>query len=295
LDDANKIANEITNSLEIAHFIRNIYIENTNSPWNEKSLIKRKKDYLDVKITIWEDDRFLYGRIYRLFLYIYDVLNPHFQYKPQIAPDENKEPEMKDRHNRIWSIYVDSRVERKGIETFYDNFLRKNIFIDAEKQFTWAEANEIFQKLWGKDAYTYPEITDYTYNIDKFMDIPIPGTSDLFEKEINKSLLEPYVQKHIDKLPSAAFRDSAKELLNFTAYNCKDVYIESSYFGISVIYQKMVIFEMIPTMENILFLTIFNTVSNAYETHIINENSNITEVQKHIKEMYDKVPVHSHF
>lgn len=295
MDNANKIADEITNSLEIAHFIRNIYIENTNSPWNEKALIKRKKDYLDVKITIWEDDRFLYGRIYRLFLYIYDVMNPHFQYKPQIAPDEYKEPEMKDRHNRIWSIYVDSRVEKKGIETFYDKFLRRNIFIDAEKEFAWAEANKIFQKLWGKDAYTYPEITDHTYHIDKFMDISTPGISDSLEKEINKSLLEPYVQKHIEKLPSPTFRDSTKELLNFTAYNCKDIYIESSYFGISVIYQKRVVFEMIPTMENILFLTIFNAVSDAYETQIINEDSNITEVQKHIKEMYNKVAVHSHF
>ena len=46
------------------------FIEETDSPWNEKALIKRKKDYLDVKITIWEDSSFLYGRIYRLFLYI---------------------------------------------------------------------------------------------------------------------------------------------------------------------------------------------------------------------------------
>jgi hypothetical protein len=293
LDDANKIADEITNSLEIAHFIRNIYIENTNSPWNEKALIKRKKDHLDVKITIWEDDRFLYGRIYRLFLYIYDVLNPHFQYRPQIAPDENKEPEMKDRHNRIWSIYVDSRVERRGVETFYDKFLRRNIFIDAEKKFTWAEAGDIFHKLWEKDTYTYPEITDYTYNIDKLMNTNISGMS--YEKEIIRSLLEPYVQKHIDKIPSAVFRNSAKELLNFTAYNCKDADIESSYYGISVFYQKQVFFEIIPTMENTLFLTLFNAISNAYETCVVTEDSNMTEIQTRIKEMYNKVSMHSNF
>jgi hypothetical protein len=295
LDNANKIADEITNSLEIAHFIKNIYIENTHSPWNEKGFIKRKRDHLDVKITIWEDNRFLYGRIYRLFLYIYDVLNPHFQYKPQIAPDEYKEPKMKDRHNQIWSIYVDSRVERMGIKTFYDKFLRKNIFIDAEREITWGEADEIFQKLWGKDVYTYPEITYYTYNLDKLMDIHIPGTSDILEKEIKKSLHEPYVQKHIDKMPSATFRNFTKELLNFTAYNCKDIYIEASYFGISVSYQKRVVFEIIPTMENILFLTLLNTESNTYETRIVTEDSNITEVQGYIKEMYNKVSMHSHF
>jgi hypothetical protein len=295
LDDVNIIAGEITNSLEIAHFIRNTYIENTNSPWNEKALIKRKKDYLDVKITIWEDDCFLYGRIYRLFLYIYDVLNPHFQYKPQIAPDEYKEPKMKERHNQIWSIHVDSRMERNGIETFYDKILRRNIFIDAEKEITWREAGGIFQKLWEKDYFTYPEITDYTYNFDKLKENHIQDTSHVSETEINRYLHEPYVQKHIEKLPSAGFRDSINELLNFTAYNCKDIYIESSYFGISFFYQKKVVFEMIPTIENILFLTIFNAVSNTYETSIINDDSNIKEIQAHIKEMYDKISMHSHF
>jgi hypothetical protein len=295
LDSVNKIAGDVTNSLEIAHFIRNIYIENTNSPWDEKALIKRKKDCLDVKITIWEDDRFLYGRIYRLFLYIYDVLNPDFQYTPVIAPDENKEPKMKDRHNQIWSIYVDSRVERKGIETFYDKFLRRNVFIDIERELTWNKAGEIFQKLWQKDVYTYPQITDYTYNFGKLMDMSISETSDLLENEINKFLPEPNVQKHIDKLPSSTFRNFTKELLNFTAYNCKDIFIESSYFGISIAYQKRVVIEIIPTTENILYLTLFNTASNSYETSIVTEGSNITELQEHIKEMYNGISMHSHF
>ena len=295
MDNGEIIADEVINSLEIAHFIRNKYIEKTNSPWNEKTFIKRKKDHIDVKITIWEDKRFLYGRIYRLFLYIFDVLNPLFQYKPQIAPDEYKDPKMKERHNQIWSIYVDSRMERKGIETFYDKLLRKNIFIDAEKEITWEETNEIFQKLWEKNAYTYPEITDYTYNLDKLTEKHIQDTSYMFETEINRYLHEPFVQKHIDKIPSATFRNSINELLSFTAYNCKDIYIESSYFGISFFYQKKVVFEMIPTKENNLFLTLFNVLSNAYETRIVTEDSNITEIQKHIKEMYDKVSLHSHF
>lgn len=293
--DNGKIASDVTDSLEISHLISNIFIENTDSPWNEKAFIKRKKDYLDVKITIWKDDRFLYGRIYRLFLYIFDVLNPHFQYKPQIAPDEYKEPKMKERHNQIWSIYVDSRMEKSGIETFYNKLLRRNIFIDAEKEIIWEESREIFQKLWEKDPYTYPEITDYTYNIDKLTEKHIQDTSYMFETEINRYFIEPYVQKHIDKIPSATFRDSINELLNFTAYNCKDIYIESSYFGISFFYQKKVVFEMIPTAENSLFLTHFDAGSNTYGTQIINEDSNIKEVQELIKELYNKISMHSNF
>jgi hypothetical protein len=295
LDNGKTIADNITNSLQIAPLIKNIYIENTDSPWNEKAFIKRKKDYLDVKITIWEDDRFLYGRIYRLFLYIFDVLNPDFQYKPRIAPDEYKEPKMKERHNQIWSIYVDSRMERSGIETFYDKFLRRNIFIDAEKETAWEETAEIFQKLWEKDSYTYQEITDYTYSLENFLEKPSQGTSCAFETEISRYFAEPLVQKHIDKIPSTTFRNSINELLNFTAYYCKDIYIESSYFGISFFYQKKVVFEMIPTIENSLFLTLFNVASNAYETRIITEYSNITEIQELIKNLYNKISMHSSF
>lgn len=294
--DGEIIVNKIINSLEIDHFIKNIYLEKTNSPWNEKVFIKRNDDRFDVKITIWDNDKFfLFGRIYRLFLYVYDVLNPHFQYQSQITPDKDKEPKIKQRHNRIWSIYVDSRVEKRGIETFYDKLLRRNVFIDAEKEITWEESNEIFQKLWEKDSYTYPEIIDYTYNLDKLTDSHVTGTSYVFETEINKSLLEPFVQKHLDKIPSITFRNSINELLNFTSYHCKDVFIESSYFGISIFYQKKVVLEMIPTMENSLFLTLFDPSSNAYETRIITEGSNITEVRELIKELYNKISMHSNF
>jgi hypothetical protein len=294
VDDEKRIAAHIADSLRIADHIRSIYIEETASPWNEKTLIKRKKDHLDVKMTLWKDDHFLYGRIYRLLLYVYDVLNPNFHYQPGTAPDESKEPKLKNRHNQIWTIYVDSRVERQGIETFFDKSLRENVFIDSERELSWEEAGMIFEKLWDKETYTYQEITDYTSNLEQLKE-SVKSTPDGIEAEINKFLLEPQVRKHIEKITSSTFRDSVNELLNFAAYNCKDTSVEPSHFGISLLYQKRVFMEMIPTRDNVLFLTLLNALSNTYEMSVINEDSDIPEVQRHIKEMYARVSVDQRF
>ncbi|MCX5816535.1 MAG: hypothetical protein NTX75_09905 [Proteobacteria bacterium] len=292
MEETGTTTKNISNILGIDHSIRHIYIEETDSPWNEKALIKRKKDHLDVKVTIWEDSTFLYGRIYRLFLYIYDVLNPHFRYNPHIAPEESKEPRLKDRHNQIWSIYVDSRLEKKGIENFFNRAVRKNIFIDAENEFTWEEASLIFHKLWEQDSYTYSEITDYTYNLAALV-VGNQAKKDSFELDINRRIQNVYVKDHIDKIQSSAFKEVVNELLSYTAYYCKDIYIESSHYGIIITYQKVFFAEMIPTNENTLFFTIHNPASHSYETEIITEHSNIETVQKHIKETYNKISMHT--
>jgi hypothetical protein len=295
VDEATRIASTVANSLKIADHIRNIYIEETTSPWNEKALIKRKKDHLDVKMTVWADSLFLYGRIFRLFLYVYDVLDPLFYYQPETAPDEEKEPKLKNRHNQIWTIYVDSRVEKKGIEAFFNKTVRKNIFVDAERELSWEDAGMIFEKLWEKDTYVYSDITDYTYALEKLRGECVLNAPDRFEVEMNRFFLEPNVRSHIEKIVSSRFRDSVNELLNFAAYNCKDTQVEPSHFGISLLYQKKVLVEMIPTKENTMFLTLFDAISNTYKTDIVKEDSNISEVQKRIKEMYSKVSVDSRF
>lgn len=292
MEETETIAKSITVSLGIANSIHNIFIEETDSPWNEKALIKRKKDYLDVKITIWEDSSFLYGRIYRLFLYVYDVLNPDFLYNPQIAPEEDKESRLKDRHNQIWSIYVDSRLEKKGIENFFNKSVRKNIFLDAEKEFTWEEASLIFDRLWEQKSYTYREITDYTYNLAAL----IHGNTvknNSFELDMSKCIHNVCVKDHIDNIQSTVYKKMINELLSYTAYHCKDAYIKSSHYGIIITYQKGFFAEIIPTNENTLLLTITKPGMHSYETEIIKEDSNIETIQKHIREIYNMIAIHA--
>ncbi len=286
MEGIRNVAEEIIAKLGLTSSVKSLFIEKTDSPWQEKALIKRKKWHLDVKIIIWDDDAFLYGRIYRLFLYIQDVLNPAFQYDPKITPDENNEPGVRDRYNQIWSLYVDSRMERLGIENFYDRVLRRNLFIDMSKELPWEDADKIFQTLWKKETYTYPEIVDHAAH---FSMLEGRSRQASVEVDIKRCAKEPYVKNHLERISSKTFRDTINELLSFTAYNCKDAYIESSYYGISFLYQRRVFIEIIPSWENHLFITMLDPETNRYETYVCTEGSDISTIQKTIKEEYDKM------
>lgn len=291
--DKNQIISEVTSSLKITDRINSIYLESVHSPWEEKALIKRKKDNLEVMLKVWDDSSFIYGRIYRLFLYIFDVLTDNFNYDPQKAPDEEKEPRLKDRHNQIWSIYVDSRVEKRGIENFFDRTTRRNIFVDSEKQLSWREAVLIFNELWNKEVYTYPEITQITYNLSEIAEKIDLMDKDSFECVINRLVHQTGVQRQIERLPSGKLRNIINELLSFAAYQCKDTHIGSSYYGITMAYNRRLYAEIIPTEEDIAFLTIIDPLNNQPVTRTIVEETDIKDTQKLIQETYKIISQHS--
>jgi hypothetical protein len=286
VEDVRAVAEAIIAKLGLTSSVKSLLIEKTDSPWQEKALIKRKKGHLDVKAIIWDDDAFLYGRVYRLFLYIQDVLDPAFQYDPKITPDEEKEPDVRDRYNQVWSLYVDSRMERLGIENFYDRVLRRNLFIDMAKELSWEDAEKIFQTLWEKETYTYREIVDHATHISGSIEQPktVP-----IEVDIKRCLREPYVKDHLERILSKTFRDTINGLLSFTAYNCKDAIIESSFYGISFLYQRRVFIEIVPSEDNTLLITILDPETNRYATNVCTEDSDISSIQKTIREQYDKM------
>lgn len=286
------IVKEITSSLNISSKIRKVLIEDVKSPWDERAFIKRKKDHLEVKIRLWDEKAFLYGRIYRLFLYIYDVLREEFKYDPKIAPDEEREPRLKDRHNQIWSIYVDSRVEKSGIENFFDKITRRNVFVDSEKELPWDEAILIFEELWNKESFTYPEITEITYNLTVFTEKNWQANKEKTECFINYLLKERGVKKQIERLPSLSLRQTLNELLSFTAYKCKDTFIGANYYGIYLTYNKRLYVEMIPTEDNTIFMTIIEPFSNKTVSIIVNENTDIKNIQDKIFSVYKIMSQH---
>ncbi|OPY82602.1 MAG: hypothetical protein A4E65_00768 [Syntrophorhabdus sp. PtaU1.Bin153] len=294
MDDKEIIAQEVTRDLGILPFIKNIVIERCASPWNEKTLIKTKKDHLAVKLFVWDDRTFLYGRIYRLFLYIYDVLNPAFCYRPRMSPDEEKEPKRRNRFSQIWSIYVDSRMERQGIDNFYDRRLRENLFIDTEKELRWESAQAVFRALWQKEAYTYPEIIGYSYDLSALQRIESPAKPVDSETDLIRFLQESSVAKHMDRISSPALKEMAHDILNFTAYHCKDAFIEARYYGISIAYHRRTFLEIIPTGGKEFFLTVLDSQSNIYRTETVTENSDVHSMQKMIKERYDRMAFQGH-
>ena len=286
------LAEKAAASLDIARSIRSIYIEETGSPWNEKALIKRKGGQLDVKITVWKEDIFLPARVFRLFLYIYDVLDPAFHYNPKSAPDEEKEPTITARYNQIWSLYVDSRMERRGMDNFFDRETRRNLFLDMEKDLSWEHGAELFERLWLRESFTYPEILDFSRNL-ALIDEGSPAPSDAPETDISRRLAYPHVREHIERIPSAEFRDMMNDFLNFTAYHCKDCFIDSSYFGVSFLYQRRVFAELAPTSQDLLYFTVVNPETNAYETKAITGRADMAAAEERVREVYRLLSLHS--
>jgi len=286
VEEKKAIVQEVINILGIAPLISSVIIENEDSPWSEKAHIKWKKDHLDVKAFVWDDPTYLYGRIYRLFLYIVDVLNPIFEYKPRISPDEQQEPTVRERYNQIWSIYVDSRMERLEIENFFDKTLRKNIFIDSEKNLSSTAADTIFDALWEKESYTYPEIIEYAYDLKKLkLKTPIVKV-DTFNKHITDLLHGSSVSRHLENIPSSEFRETVNDIISFAAYHCKDAFILSKYYGICILYNRQVFLELIPTGKDSLYLTVFDGQTNTFSTLTVTKETDTSSIQELIKEKY---------
>jgi hypothetical protein len=287
-----ELVQSIIERLGISRNINNFVIEGTDSPWMEKALIKRKKGALDVKLFVWADESFLYGRIYRIFLYIADVLDKEFLYDPRITPDEEKEPFIRDRYNQIWSLYVDSRMERLGIESFFDRILRRNLFIDFEKGFGWHEAGIIFDSLWSTPSFTYPQIIDLTYHLEEKFPANDPLRNTCLEKTLAECLHDPTVLKHIDKLDSN-LAVMLNDLLSFAAYSCKDGRIIPCHYGIVFLYANKVFFEIIPASGKNLVFSILDPRSQIYDTSEITDQTPMEEIQKNIRERYGVLSMHA--
>jgi len=289
------IAHEILHALPIAGSIGNIGIEEVESPWDEKIIRIKKKQYSNIKLILWKNNKFLFGRIYRLFLFISDVFDKDFQYNHDLVPHGTAESKIRETYNHIWGIYVDSRVEREGIENFFDKTLRKNLFIDSQKNLPWTVSNLFFEKLWSRDVFTHPKIIDYAYNLDQLTDHDRGTDHDAFEIEISKTLMDHTAIKHVDRIVSRHLRDIAYDILNFAASHCKGTFVESSYYGIYFMYDLEIFAEMATTKADALLITLFDFQSNHRHTYTVTDQSSddVNKILSAIKTIYDRIANHS--
>jgi hypothetical protein len=295
MTEKSNMARNILDSLSISQIIKDIHIEEVSSPWNEKIiLLTKRKGYAYVKIYLWKKENFLPGRIHRLFLYISDALDPDFNYDAKIVPHGTWEHKTRETYNHIWGIYVDSRIARMGIENFFDKTLRRNLFIDAQKNLPWPVSNLLFEKLWNKENYTHNEIIHYANNLDELSETDNALELNAFEIEIGKSLTDRTARKHIESIASNTIRDIAYNIINFTTSHCKGTMIESSYYGIYFMYDQEIFAEMLTTKTDAIHITLFDFHSNIHKTYIIKEGSEeIHAVQQFIKTIYDNIANHS--
>lgn len=294
MQEKKALVQSVIEKLGISRQINNVVIEGADSPWLEKALIKRKKGALDVKTYVWMDEAFLYGRVYRLFIYIADVLDPSFLYSPGITPDEEKEPFIRDRYNQIWSLYVDSRMERLGIESFFDRTLRRNLFIDIESSLGWKRAEDIFDSLWSKGSFTYPEIIDLSYHLEeRFAEKGQYSDRPCIERELAGCLHHPSVARHMERFDSPEMAAILNDLLSFAAYSCRDSLIVPRHYGIVILFENKIFMELIPSDGNILILTMLDPHRDRYQTVEITADTNIEEIHKNIRNQFAAMSMHT--
>lgn len=283
MDKERVVVDDVLASLGMREAVRDVYIEGTDSPWNEKVMVKRKKDHLDVKIIVWKDNRCLYGRIYRLFLYIYDTRDPDFRYDPTRAPNEN-EGGVWELYSQTWGIYVDSRVERARIPNFYDRVMRRNLFVDACKGLAWKDSLRLFDVLWQRERFTHAEIVQYARSPEQLLQGQERAKGAL-EIEIGRCLKGHSVRSHLDRLESEDLKGLANEILSFTVYHCKGVIIRSSYYGIHLDYKRSTFGELIPSGGSML-LTLRDFHTGRPQTIRITAQADLKSAQNAIKEIF---------
>jgi hypothetical protein len=285
---------EIVGLLGLNDVIRNVDISKARSPWDEKTRLRLRKGCFDTRLHLWDSFRFLYARIYRLLLYVSDSLDLRFHYDPNAFDDPAEEPRIRETHNHIWGIYVDSRVERKGLDNFFDRTLRRNLFIDSQRSYPWSISKLFFEKLWERERFTHAEIIEYARNPDRLLEDNSIWDRNAFEIEISRSLGDHSVKKHIDDIPSPILRDFADDILRFVASHCRGTLIESSYYGTYFMYDQEIFAEMLTTKSDSLLLTLFDFQRTSSTSYVVGENSkDIPEIEGAIKTIYDSISLHS--
>jgi hypothetical protein len=293
LGSREEIIRDILGLLNIPEEIGSIHVRSVSSPWDEKIRLKKSEKHRGggLNLSLWDGEELLYGRIYRLLLYVYDALNPRFLYRSEEIPRDSGEPKFREIYNHIWSISVDSRIERLGIDNFFDRPLRRNLFIDVLRNLPWNVSGKMFDTLWERGNTTHPEIISRARDLLELDGRN--GNSDAFEIEMSRSA-SLSAHDHIDKIISSRLRRAAEELLYFTRFHCKGTLIESSYYGIYFMRHQEIFAEMVTTKNDVLLLTLFDFETNVQDTFSIPEGLNDLEpIRQRIMEIYNKINSHA--
>ena len=268
-----------------------IHLRSVSSPWEEKIKLKQRgKRPGDLHLSLWSGEAFLYGRVYRLLLYVSDALDPRFLYRAEENPRGSEEPKFREVYHHLWSISVDSRIERLGIDNFFDRMLRRNLFIDVLRNLPWNASAKIFDELWEAGATTHPEMITRARSLLEMAESN--ENRDAFETEIHRSAgLSPH--DHIDKILSGPLRRAAEALLDFTRIHCKGTLIESSSYGIYFMHHQEIFAEMVTTKKDVLLVTLFDFETKVQSTYAVRELPDLNPIQQRIREIHGKINTHA--
>lgn len=275
--------------------ISGFVLKEAKSPWEEKIRLHRNWDYIEAELHVWKSPEFLAARINRLALFVLDSLDPTFAFDMDAMVALKADPKIRRAHNHIWSIYVDSRIERMALDNFFDRSLRRNLFVDSLRAHPWFLSSRVFDQLWRKERFTHPEIIHYAQRLGNML-AEGSGDSDshCFEVEMNHYRGGYSAGDCVEAIPSRKLRDVAISLLSFVAGTCRGTVIKPCYYGIQFIYEGIVLAEMITTKKDVLLLTLFGFPSESRASYVLGTNPRgMEEIQRAMKDIYDAILLYS--
>jgi hypothetical protein len=280
---------------EAAGPIDGVVLNEAKSPWEEKIRLLRTRDSIEAELHVWKSPEFLAARINRLALYALDSLDPTFVFDMKAMVALKADPKIRRAHNHIWSIYVDSRIERMGLENFFDRSLRRNLFVDSQRSNAWSLSNRLFNRLWRKERFTHLEIIDYARKLGEMV---MEDVEDLdpytFDVEMNRYRGDCSAGDCVEAIPSRELKDVATGLLSFVAGACRGTLVEPCYYGIRFIHEGIVFAEMVTTKKNSLLLTLFDFASESRASYVLGADcQEMEKIQEALKEIYDAISLFS--
>jgi hypothetical protein len=270
--------------------LNHIVLRDVRSPWEEKIRLQSSRNKTDITFFIWKSPEFLIARVHRLALYVLDYFDPAFTYDRNGVSALQATPGIRRTHHHIWSIYVDSRIEKMGLENFYDRPLRRSLFIDSQKTWPWTVSSRFFERLWEKERFTHPEIIDYARDPGKLTGDAEPAQADAFELEISRYAVGRTLKEHVEKIPSRQLRELAHTLLAFVSSRCRETIVEMSYYGVRFMSQGELFAEMVTTKNDVLLFTLFDCRNAESKNYTIGtDTQGLEQIQRAIKDAYDTI------
>lgn len=274
--------------------INSFALKAARSPWEEKIRLHRNWDYVEAELHIWKSPQFLAARINRLALFVRDSLDPDFAFDMDAMVALRADPGIRRAHNHIWTIYVDSRIEKLGLDNFFDKSLRRNLFLDSQRRHSWAVSNRLFDKLWRKEGFTHPEIIDHAKKLEGML---LKDVEDIdcntFEVEMNGYRGDYSAEDCVEAILPKELKDGAKVLLNFVNGVCRGAHIETCCYGIRFIHEGIIFAEMATTKKDSLPLTLFDFSSETSVSYVLGRDlGNMEKIQDALKEIYEAISFH---
>jgi hypothetical protein len=275
--------------------ISGFVLKEAKSPWAEKIRLRRTWEYIEAELHIWMSPEFLAARINRLALFALDSLDPGFAFDMDAMVALRADARIRRAHNHIWTIYVDSRIERMALDNFFDRSLRRNLFVDSQRAHPWSVSDRVFDQLWRKEHFTHPEIIDYARRLEEIMADGVQNAdSRTFEVEMSHYRGDYSALDCVKAIPSQELKEAANRLLDFVSNTCRGTLIEPCYYGIRFIHQGIVLAEMVTSKRDSLLVTLFDVPSQNLASYALGTDSrDIENILAAVKGIYDAISRHS--